>query len=91
MEPDGVAVVGVGGCGIKQVVRQFDARELHVIMQLVTVEVMGVESPGVVGATFGVVVCASRITSSAEAWRAPQDIAAATTMIANARMTHLRS
>jgi hypothetical protein len=71
IDPDGAAVVGVGGCGIKHVVRQFAACELHVIMQLVTVEVMGVESPGVVGATFGVVgvvvACASRIISSAEA------------------------
>ena len=67
MDPDGTAVVDVAGCGIKHVVRQFTACELHATMQLVTVEVMGVESPGVVGATFGVVVCASRIISSAEA------------------------
>jgi hypothetical protein len=76
---------------MKQVVWQFAARELHVIMQLVTVEVMGVESPGVVGATLGVVACASRINSSAEACCAPPYIAAAITMIARARMIHLRS
>jgi hypothetical protein len=38
------------------VVRQFAACELQLIMQLVTVEVIGVESPGVTGAIFGVVV-----------------------------------
>ena len=56
MDPEGVAVVGVGCCGIKHVVRQFAACELQPIMQLVTVEVIGVESPGVTGAIFGVVV-----------------------------------
>jgi hypothetical protein len=62
----------VGAVGIKQPVWQFAACELHDIMQFVTVEVTGVESPwkggvtfGVVGspwkggATFGVVTCAS--------------------------------
>ena len=56
MDPEGVAVVGVGCCGIKHVVRQFAACELQPIMQLVTVDVIGVESPGVTGAIFGVVV-----------------------------------
>jgi len=62
----------VGAAGMRQPVWQFAARELHDIMQFVTVEVIGVESPwkggvtfGVVGspwkrgATFGVAACAS--------------------------------
>jgi hypothetical protein len=36
---------GVGDAGIKHVVLQFAARELQDIMQLVVVEVTGVESP----------------------------------------------
>jgi hypothetical protein len=70
----GLAGVVVGapsvvvGAGMKQVVRQFAACELHVIMQLVTVEVIGVGSPGVAGDTCCVpAVCASRINSSAQA------------------------
>jgi hypothetical protein len=57
---------------MKHVVRQFAATELQFIMQFVTVEVIGVESPGVGVTTFGVVACASRINSSAEAWGALQ-------------------
>jgi hypothetical protein len=91
MDPEGAADVCVGGCGIKHPVRQFAACELQLIMQLVTVEVIGVESPCVTGATFGVVACASRTISSAEAWCTLPWIAAAATMIANARMTHLRT
>jgi hypothetical protein len=90
MDPEGAAVVGVGGAGIRHVVRQFAATELQFIMQFVTVEVIGVESPGVGVTTFGVVACASRISSSAEAWYALQQIVAAKTIIARARMTLLR-
>ena len=61
--PEGTAVVGVGGCGMKHAVRQFAACELQFIMQLVTVDVIGVESPGVGVTTFGV-ACASWINSS---------------------------
>jgi hypothetical protein len=53
-------------------------------MQLVTVDVTGVESPGVEGDTCCVpavcAACVSRINSSAEACCAPQPIAAATTI-----------
>jgi hypothetical protein len=49
----------VDGAGLKQPVWQFAACELHDIMQLVTVEVIGVESPTKGGVTFGVVACAS--------------------------------
>jgi hypothetical protein len=87
MLPEGVAVVGVGGAGTTQLVWQFAASELQFIMQLVTVEVIGVESPCAGGTTFGV-ACASWIISSADAWCA-QQIAAATAMIARARMTYL--
>jgi hypothetical protein len=87
--PEGTAVVGVGGCGMKHAVRQFAACELQFIMQLVTVDVIGVESPGVGVTTFGV-ACASWINSSAEAWFALQQIVAAKTIIARARMTLLR-
>jgi hypothetical protein len=51
--------VVVRGAGMTQPVWQFDARELHDIMQFVTVEVTGVESPRKGGVTFGVVACAS--------------------------------
>jgi hypothetical protein len=62
-------LLGLGGAtaatGTTQLVLQLDAWELHVIMQFVVVEVTGVESPGVLGATFcvpavggGVGVCA---------------------------------
>jgi hypothetical protein len=44
---------------MKQPVLQFATCELHNIMQFVTVEVMGVESPWKGGVTFGVVACAS--------------------------------
>ena len=87
--PDGTDVVGVGGCGMKHAVRQFAACELQFIMQLVTVDVIGVESPGVGVTTFGV-ACASWINSSAEAWYALQQIVAAKKIIAGARMTLLR-
>jgi hypothetical protein len=63
--PEGVAS---GGAGMTQLVWQFAASELHDIMQFVTVEVTGDESPVKGVATFGVVACASRICSSAEAW-----------------------
>jgi hypothetical protein len=89
MDPEVAAVVGVGA-GIRHVVRQFAATELQFIMQFVTVEVIGVESPGVGVTTFGVVACASRISSSAEAWYALQQIVAAKTIVARARMTLLR-
>jgi urease accessory protein UreF len=55
----------------------------------VTVDVIGVESPGVGVTTFGV-ACASWINSSAEAWYALQQIVAAKKIIAGARMTLLR-
>jgi hypothetical protein len=84
MDPEGVAV---GGGGMKHVVWQFAACALQFIMQLVTVEVTGVESPCAGGTTFGV-ACASWIISSADACCA-QQIAAATAMIARARITHL--
>jgi hypothetical protein len=51
------AVVGAGG--MTQPIWQFAARELHDIIQFVTVEVIGVESPCKGGVTFGVVACAS--------------------------------
>src|SRR4029077_6140338 len=51
--------VVVGGAGMTQPVWQFAACELHNIMQFVTVEVTGVESPTKGGVTFGVVACAS--------------------------------
>jgi hypothetical protein len=50
--------VVVGGAGMTQPVWQFAACELHNIMQFVTVEVMGVESPTKGGVTFGGVVAA---------------------------------
>jgi hypothetical protein len=62
--PEGVTV---GGAGMTQLVWQFAASELHDIMQFVTVEVIGVESPVKGAATFGVVACASRIFPSAKA------------------------
>jgi hypothetical protein len=76
---------------MKHVVRQFAATELQFIMQFVTVEVIGVESPGVGITTFGVVACASWINSSAEAWYALQQIVAAKKIIAEARMTLLQN
>lgn len=48
----------IGGGGTKQPAWQFAARELQDIMQLVVVEVRGVESPWLGETTFGVVVCA---------------------------------
>jgi hypothetical protein len=63
--PEGVTV---GGAGMTQLVWQFAASELHDIMQFVTVEVTWLGSPGRGLTTFGVVACASRICSSAEAW-----------------------
>ena len=48
---------GVGGTGNTQVVLQFAACELQNIIQLVVVEVRGVESPEVGATTLGV-VCA---------------------------------
>jgi hypothetical protein len=65
----------VGAAGMKQLVWQFAACELHDIMQFVTVEVTGVESPWKGGVTFGVVACASATSC------APKQIAAATTRI----------
>ncbi len=59
----GTFAAGLGrataGTGTTQVVLQFDAWELHDIMQLVVVDVSGVESPGVVGAILGVCACSS--------------------------------
>jgi hypothetical protein len=52
---------------MKQVVLQFTAWELQVIMQLVVVEVRGVESPGVGATTLGVVVCAKAAPHAAVA------------------------
>ena len=70
---------GVGGTGNTQVVLQFTAWELQVIMQVVVVKVRDVEIPGMGVTTFGVVVCASA---------AAQHAAVATTarMIAKALM-----
>jgi hypothetical protein len=63
------ALLGLGGAvgttGSTQVVRQFAACELQLIMQLVVVKVRGVCSPGVGATTFGVVVCASTGTHAA--------------------------
>ena len=53
MEPEGVAV---GAGGTTQPVLQFATCELHDIMQFVTFEVTGVESPCPGVTTFGVVV-----------------------------------
>jgi hypothetical protein len=54
------------GAGTTQVVLQFDAWELQDIMQFVVVDVSGVESPGVVGAMFGVVcACAAPLVAVA--------------------------
>jgi len=64
---------------MKQVVLQFTAWELQVIMQLVVVEVRGVESPGVGATTLGVVVCAKAAPHAA--------VAATARMIAKALMT----
>src|ERR1700761_5549148 len=62
----GAFAAGLGsataGTGTTHVVLQFDAWELHDIMQLVVVDVSGVESPGVVGAIFGVCACAAPLT-----------------------------
>src|SRR4029077_15470259 len=66
----------IGGGRNKQPVSQFAARELQDIMQLVVVEVRGVDSPGVGATTFGVVVCARAAP--------PVAVAATTTMIAKA-------
>ena len=54
-------VVGDASAGARmtQAVWQFAACELHDIMQFVTLEVTGVESPWKGGVTFGVVACAS--------------------------------
>ena len=68
----------IGGGGTKQPVWQFAARELQDIMQLVVVEVSGVDSPVVGATTFGVVVCARAAP--------PVAVAATTTMIAKALM-----
>jgi hypothetical protein len=51
--------VTAGGTGTKQPVRQFAACELHDSIQLVTVEVTGVESPDVTGETCCVVAVAA--------------------------------
>jgi hypothetical protein len=61
------AALKTGGAGTKQPVRQFATCELHNIIQLVTVEVTGVESPVMGGVTFGVVaVCANTALSALE-------------------------
>jgi hypothetical protein len=77
MDPEGVAVVGVGGAGMRQLVWQFAACELHDIMQFVTVEVTWLGSP----------VCASRSFPSAKAPGVLEQTAAATTRIARPSMT----
>ncbi len=71
----------VGAAGITQLVWQFAARELHDIMQFVTVERTGVESPCKGGVTFGVVACASATSC------APKEIVAAAIRIAKTHMT----
>jgi hypothetical protein len=71
----------VGGAGMTHAVWQFDARELHSIMQFVTVEVRGVESPWKGGVTFGVVACASTVLF------APKQNQAAVSRMAKPRMT----
>jgi hypothetical protein len=48
----------LGLVGMTQLVRQFDACELQIIMQVVVVKVRGVESPGIGVTTLGVVACA---------------------------------
>jgi hypothetical protein len=73
--------VVVGGAGMTQPVWQFAACELHNIMQFVTVEVTGVESPTKGGVTFGVVACAST------ALFAPKQNPAAVSRMAKPRMT----
>lgn len=62
------AGVAPGGAGMTQLDWQFAASALHDIMQLVTVEVTGVDGAGE-GVTVGGVVtaCASRISPSATA------------------------
>jgi hypothetical protein len=50
-------VLDVGPAGTTQVVRQFDACELQIIMQVVVVKVRGVESPGIGVTTLGVAAC----------------------------------
>jgi hypothetical protein len=82
--PEGVAS---GGAGTTQLVWQFADCELHDIMQFVTVEVTGDESPVKGVATFGVVACASRIFPSAKAPGVLEQTAAATTRIARPSMT----
>jgi hypothetical protein len=67
---EGGLALGLGsataGAGTTQVVLQFDAWELQDIMQFVVVDVSGVESPGVVGAIFGVVcACAAPLVAVA--------------------------
>lgn len=75
------AVAAVDGAGRMQLVLQFATCELQDIMQLVVVEVSGVERPlngeltfgiPVKGLAFGVEVCASWIFPSAAASRAPE-------------------
>jgi hypothetical protein len=75
------AALGTGGAGTKQPDRQFATCELHNIMQLVTVEVTGVESPPKVGETCVVEVVACANTTSC----ALHEIAAAATRIGIAR------
>jgi hypothetical protein len=58
---------GVGGAGNTHVVLQLDAWELQDIMQLVVVEVIGVESPGVGLTTFGVVCARAELLAAAVA------------------------
>ena len=58
--------VVVRGAGMTQPVWQFAACELHNIMQFVTVEVTGVESPTKGGVTFGVVACATATSCAPE-------------------------
>ena len=56
---------GTGGAGKTQRVWQFADCELQVIMQFVTVEVTGVDSPVKGGTTFGVVAVCANTTSGA--------------------------
>jgi hypothetical protein len=73
--------VSPGGAGTKQPAWQFATCELHNIMQLVTVEVTGVESPDREGDTCWVEVVACANTTSC----ALHEIAAAATRIGIAR------
>ena len=77
---------GTRGVGRTQLVWQFADCELQDIMQFVTVEVTGVESPTKGGTTFGVVAVWANTTSCAL-----EQIAAAATRIATIKRRMISS